>query len=239
MATQFAMKPLAVRPSRSSVVVRATAADARAWMNAWKSKSAGRPAAWYPGTTAPAYLKGTLPGDYGFDPLQLGKDADKLEWYVQAELQHARWAMLGVAGVLVPEIAFGAKWYETGDLTYWASPNTLFAIQVLLFSWVEWRRLQDMQKPGSVDSDPIFTNNKVVGTGVGYPGFDPLKLSRSSRVDLLKLNEIKNGRLAMLAFAGFAAQRITTGTTPLANLAAHVADPWNTTVVANDLSRLF
>jgi hypothetical protein len=43
---------------------------------------AGRPAAWNPGTTAPAWLKGTLPGDYGFDPLQLGKDADKLKWYV-------------------------------------------------------------------------------------------------------------------------------------------------------------
>jgi hypothetical protein len=48
--------------------------------------------------------------------------------------------MLGVAGVLVTEIAFGAKWYETGAQIYWASSNTLFAIQVLLFSWVEWRR---------------------------------------------------------------------------------------------------
>jgi hypothetical protein len=32
----------------------------------------------------------------------LGKDADKLKWYQQAELQHCRWAMLGAAGVLVP-----------------------------------------------------------------------------------------------------------------------------------------
>ena len=30
----------------------------------------------------------------------------------------------------------------------------------------------------------------------------------------------------MLAYAGFIAQHITTGTTPLANLSAHLADPW-------------
>ena len=28
----------------------------------------------------------------GFDPMGLGKDADKLKWYQQAELQHCRWA---------------------------------------------------------------------------------------------------------------------------------------------------
>lgn len=30
----------------------------------------------------------------------------------------------------------------------------------------------------------------------------------------------------MLAYAGFIVQHITTGTTPLANLSAHLADPW-------------
>ena len=60
---------------------------------------------------------------YGFDPLGLGKDAGKLRWYQQAELQHCRWAMLGVAGVLGPELASsigiswpgaGVPWYEAG-----------------------------------------------------------------------------------------------------------------------------
>ena len=39
----------------------------------------------------------SLPGDNGFDPLGLGEDPENLKWYVQAELQNGRWAMLGVS----------------------------------------------------------------------------------------------------------------------------------------------
>jgi hypothetical protein len=45
-----------------------------------------------------------LVGDFGFDPLNLGADPKNLAWYVQAELVHARFAMLGAAGILLPEI---------------------------------------------------------------------------------------------------------------------------------------
>lgn len=38
---------------------------------------------------------------------------------------------------------------------------------------------------------------------------------------------MQNARLAMLAYAGFIAQHIVTGTTPLANLSSHLADPWS------------
>jgi hypothetical protein len=51
------------------------------------------------------------------------------------------------------------------------------------------------------------------------------------------LQEIKNGRLAMLGFAGFAAQAYTTGTTPLQGLGQHLANPWATTVLNFDLAR--
>ena len=57
-----------------------------------------REAAWRPGSTAPAHLNGTLPGDFGFNPLGLGSDPEKLSWFREAELIHARWAMLGCAG---------------------------------------------------------------------------------------------------------------------------------------------
>ena len=46
----------------------------------------------------------SLPGDNGFDPLGLAEDPENLRWYVQAELVNGRWAMLGVAGMLLPEV---------------------------------------------------------------------------------------------------------------------------------------
>ena len=47
----------------------------------------------------------SLAGDFGFDPLGLGEDPESLRWYVQAELVHARFAMLGVAGILLTDVS--------------------------------------------------------------------------------------------------------------------------------------
>merc|ERR1712178_22666 len=71
----------------------------------FSNKAQAREAAWLPGSDAPSHLDGTLPGDFGFDPLGLGKDPQALTWYQQAELQHARWAMLAVAGIIAQNIA--------------------------------------------------------------------------------------------------------------------------------------
>ncbi|KXZ44933.1 hypothetical protein GPECTOR_60g710 [Gonium pectorale] len=228
--------------------------EARAWIDAWKSKQgtqfrdASLPS-WYPGANLPGYLDGTLPGDFGFDPLALGAEPEKLKWYVQAELVHSRFAMLAVAGILFPELlanigiswpGAGVAWYDAGKFEYFAPASSLFGVQMLLFAWAEFRRYQDFVKPGSANQDPIFSNNKLPdGNEPGYPGgiFDPFGWSKGD-IKSLKLKEIKNGRLAMLAFAGFVAQAYTTGTTPLKNLSAHLADPWSTTVWQNDLARL-
>ena len=35
---------------------------------------------WFPGNKAPDYLDGSLPGDFGFDPLGLGSDPETLRW---------------------------------------------------------------------------------------------------------------------------------------------------------------
>ena len=225
--------PPQARPSRASTVTVSAAA---------------RPL-WRPGSEAPAWLDGSLPGDFGFDPLALGEQPAALKWYVQGELQNGRWAMLGAAGVLFQNLldvlnaggpAGQVPWYEAGAFTYFAPAKSLFIAQLFLFAFVEARRYQDYLKPGSANQDPIFAGNKLPdGNKPGYPGgiFDPMGFSKGADFETLKVKEIKNGRLAMLACLGFAVQAKTTGQTPLANLSAHLADPWAVNVLSLEHAR--
>lgn len=197
---------------------------------------------WLPGSKPPAWLDGSLPGDYGFDPLDLAAEPDRLNWFVQAELVHGRWAMLGAAGIFIPEyltkvgILHTPSWYKAGDATYFADQGTLFIVEILLFAWVESRRWADIKWPGSVNVDPVFPNNKLTGKDVGYPGgvwFDPLRYGEGSDAKLkeLRTKEIKNGRLAMVAVLGAFVQASVTHVGPIENLFAHLKDPWHTTIL--------
>ena len=42
-----------------------------------------------PNIKTPDYLDGTIAGDYGFDPLGLGSDPERLKYYQEAELMNA------------------------------------------------------------------------------------------------------------------------------------------------------
>lgn len=62
---------------------------------------------------------------------------------------HCRFAMLGVAGVLFPELLSGAglggpaaavKWFDAGKFEYFAPASSLFIVQMFLFAWAEIRR---------------------------------------------------------------------------------------------------
>ncbi|CAN6470258.1 unnamed protein product [Victoria cruziana] len=191
---------------------------------------------WFPGSSPPPWLDGSLPGDFGFDPLGLGSDPELLKWFAQAELMHGRWAMLAVFGILVPEalqkIGFidEFSWYTAGEQTYFTDNWTLFVIQMALMGWVEGRRWADMLNPGCVDIEPKYPTKKGYKPDVGYPGglwFDPWMWGRGSPepVMVLRTKEIKHGRLAMLAFVGFWFQAVYAGGSPLDNLMAHLADP--------------
>jgi len=197
---------------------------------------------WFPGGEPAEHLDGSLPGDYGFDPLGLGAEPERLKWMQQAELMHCRWAMAGFAGMVLPDAATKAgvldlpPWFEAGAAEMPFSGLTIFWTQMILMNWVEVRRWQDFKNPGCVNEDPIFKGQgfECTGTEVGYPGgkwFNPLSFATTEeQMASYKLKEIKNGRLAMVATVGLAAQAFATGESPVTNYLAHLSDPGHTTI---------
>ncbi|KAK3275453.1 hypothetical protein CYMTET_16419 [Cymbomonas tetramitiformis] len=193
---------------------------------------------WCPGNSSPAHLDGSLVGDFGFDPLGLGKDPADLKWYVQAELVHARFAMLGLAGMVVPEVWTLAGvweapvWFEAGKYDYGVNFATIFTCQIILMGWAETRRYMDYKNDFT-----LWESQGFGGSGLnGYPGsiFDPFGYSKDAKkFEANKLKEIKNGRLAMMACLGCYGQAAATGKGPVACWLEHIADPFHTTVASN------
>ncbi|XP_010500206.1 PREDICTED: photosystem I chlorophyll a/b-binding protein 5, chloroplastic [Camelina sativa] len=200
---------------------------------------------WLPGLDPPPYLDGKLAGDYGFDPLGLGEDPESLKWYVQAELVHSRFAMLGVAGILFTDLlrTTGIRdlpvWYEAGAVKFdFASTKTLIFVQFLLMGFAETKRYMDFVSPGSQAKEESFffgIEASLEGLEPGYPGgplLNPLGLAKDiQNAHDWKLKEIKNGRLAMMAMLGFFVQASVTHTGPIDNLVEHLSNPWHKTII--------
>jgi hypothetical protein len=155
----------------------------------------------------------TMVGNKGFDPLGFATSAQTLKAYREAELKHGRLAMLAALGWPISELlqpwlskAFGAP-----DLLAISANGLLKAPSVLNGGL-------DKINPAFFMAIIIFTAavesvqiNKI-RTDDYVPGdlaFDPLKLYVGASADKkreLELKELNNGRLAMLAIAGYAAQ---------------------------------
>ena len=133
---------------------------------------------------------------------------------------------LGAAGALAPELLGYGDWVQAqewavkgGKATYFGAENPLDLTQVILFMTIAFAAAEGARAEAPKDK-------KI------YPGFDFLNMTTEEK----KLKEIKNGRLAMVAFVGFIAQHSATGKGPLAALSEHLASPFTANFANNGVS---
>jgi hypothetical protein len=189
---------------------------------------------WQPDESAIAYgLPGAVaPFPDGFDPLNLseGKDLDTIKYWREAELQHGRTAMLAVLGFLITEEPFeihplfGAGGQDIGpairhlDEVRAVAP-LFFEILAVIIGTLELNRaLRGWSAPTAETVSGVNTLKDDY-----FPGdidFDPLGLKPKDPAAFAEMNtkELQNGRLAMLAAAGFIAQELVNGKEILVNL---------------------
>lgn len=172
-------------------------------------------------------IAGALPPVGLFDPLGLSAKADEatLKRYREAELTHGRVAMLATVGFLVGEAVEGSSFLFDASIT---GPGITHLAQVPAVFWIlltiaigaseatraeiGWVDPKDLppDKPGALRDDYI----------PGDLGFDPLGLKPSDPAEFFEIQtkELQNGRVAMLAAAGFMAQELVNGKGILENL---------------------
>nr|6SL5_6 Chain 6, Lhca6 [Dunaliella salina] len=159
-----------------------------------------------PDVIPPPHLNGTLPGD-SFDPLGLGLNEERLKWSVTMGKTNCRWAMMAVTGIMGQELlGVPVKWFEAGAAEYDLPVQAQVPILFLVMGFLETKRFQGFRESGFINS---------------YP-FDPVGLNSPKHAT----KEVKNGRLAMVAFVGFAVQALVTRTQPIEGLQKHLADPF-------------
>jgi len=165
---------------------------------------------------APEALEGSYAGDVGFGPPELASDTEKLLWMREAEIKHARPAMLAAAGWPMSEL-----WYK-GITDFLGLDSILVGEKApsvlngdLASQWIYGAMVGALLIGGLLEATSL---NKADKSKPGYYGFDPLnlhsfrssfglnritgKLSREEKMARARFDmyycEIRHGRLAML-----------------------------------------
>jgi hypothetical protein len=175
-------------------------------------------------TAVNAFAAEDLPGVIApvgfFDPLGFAEKADEntMKRYREAELTHGRVAMLAAAGFIVGEKVEGSSFLFDSQIT---GPAITHLAQVPVGFWIaltvaigaaeQYRATVGWVEPENVPVDqPGLLRADYTP---GDIGFDPLGLKPFDPEELktMQTKELQNGRLAMLAAAGFMAQELVDG----------------------------
>lgn len=149
----------------------------------------------------------------GFDPLRLGTKPELLGYFKAAELMNGRWAMLAVVGILAQEALGKGAWWTAGAQEYAVDIKTQLLVGIPTFVVLEGLRASGYEKNGEA-------------TFKDFANMDSPEM---------RVKEVKNGRLAMLAFLGFASQAAVRGLGPIACLGLHLDDPGHNNIFTSSV----
>jgi len=154
----------------------------------------------------PKNTKGWV-GDAGFDPIGLSDNFD-MKWLRESEIKHGRSAMLATLGFVAQQY-FTLPGYPHVDDSNLAPAIVGLGPMLQIVFWggvIEW-----WTNKGNITMENMFSDPARVP---GSFGFDPFGLGAGKtpeEYEKLQLQEIKNGRLAMLAIGGMIHHNWVTG----------------------------
>lgn len=163
---------------------------------------AGKKSAAIPFLPYPSNLEGYVGDDIGFDPLRIS-DYFPMDYLREAELKHSRICMLAITGYITVDLGITIHPYGAG-LSSAAAHDVLVEKGVMgnllvfigLFEIVSYLGVAEMlQGSGREPGD--------FGIGTWY-----LDGKTEEQIKKLKYQELKNGRLAMMAFGGAVTQSV-------------------------------
>merc|ERR1711988_1211064 len=211
-----------------------------------QDRRAPRQAKWLPMLLSPEALDGTMAGDVGFDPLGFSKDKATLIRMRDAEIKHARLAMLAAAGWPMSEIWHKelSNAFDLPSLLVEGGKAPSVLNGGLSNEWIIGAAVFSLIVGGLLEAKQ-FSNKGAKDYRPGDYGFDPLRLytfrssfaldvigenvSREEKLARAKFDmelcEIKNGRLAMLAITAYAAQEYISGIPIVEQSAFFFGDP--------------